>query len=100
MEHTILLIDEVATILRLSKSSVYRMNSQGILRSISTRGGKLRFLVSDVEALLQSQENKAPPVNTTTSSRKRKRDDRSRKEAVAKALDRHRIKNAKGNQES
>jgi len=94
MEHTILLIDEVATILRLSKSSVYRMNSQGILQSISTRGGKLRFLASDVEALLHSQSNKAPMLNATTSAKNRKREEREykqRQEAASKALQRHRI---------
>ena len=104
MTHTILLIDEVATILRLSKSSVYRMNAQGILRPISIRGGKLRFLASDVEALLQSQSNTTPLVNPTTSAKERKRERQAyqeRQRRAEAALEKHRInRKVKGGQES
>jgi predicted DNA-binding transcriptional regulator AlpA len=104
MTHTILLIDELTAILRRSKSSVYRDLSQGNLpKPISKRGGKLRWLASDIEAFLQSQSNANPPVNVpTTKDRKRQAKDYQRRQESTRARLQHHAHNrkVKGGQES
>ena len=98
MEQRILLINEVATLLRVTPSSVYRWlgdRRRGIGTfplPISQAGGKLRWLASDVEAFLASQ-SALPPVHVPT-ARQAKRNARAFQERQAsadKALQRHGI---------
>jgi len=100
MNQKILLIGEVATLLRVSVASVYRWlgdTRKGIGTfplPISSRGGKLRWLESDVEAFLASQS--APPPISVPTARKAKRSAKAfqeRQAAANKALQRHNTSN-------
>jgi predicted DNA-binding transcriptional regulator AlpA len=93
MEKRVVLIDELAALLRLSKSSIYRMKSRRILPSpISTQGGKLRWLASDIESFIQSQSNTAPPIKVVGASERRRKEKafKQRQDAASKALEKHR----------
>ncbi len=51
-----LLIDDAAEILRVSRRTVYYRIRSGQLRTIRTRGGSQRVLVSSLEALLREED--------------------------------------------
>jgi len=96
MEQKILLINEVAALLQVANSSVYRWlgeRRKGIGTfplPISQAGGKLRWLASDVETFLANQ-SAAPPITAPT-ARQAKRDARAfqeRQESADRALQRH-----------
>jgi predicted DNA-binding transcriptional regulator AlpA len=105
MEQTILLLDEVATLLRVSKSTINRWLAErrkGIRGNfplpISLPGGKIRWLASDIDAYLQSQATQQPPINIPT-CRQRHRNAKTfqeRQAAADKALERHRSPKREG----
>lgn len=94
----IYLIHEVATKVRLAPASIYkavanRRNGIGSFPlPISAPGGKLRWLVSDIEAYLQSLSNNEPPVKVASASKRRQESKsfKQRQEAAQKILERHR----------
>ena len=94
----ILLVHEVATLLRIAPVTVYRhlaLRRKGIGTfplPISTAGGKLRWLASDIEAFLQSQSNAMPPAKVASTSERRQeaKTYRDRQDAAQKVLVRHR----------
>ena len=93
MEQRILLIDELATLLRESKSSVYRQYKQGKLPMPLSMSGKLRWLASDIEAFLQSRA--PPPVNAPTATKQRKKQGQEyeeRQQRAEQTLQRHKLK--------
>ena len=82
MEQTILLLDDVATLLRVAKSTINRWLSEsrkGIRNDlplpISRKGAKLRWLKSDIEAYLESQSVQHTPRSIPT-TRQRQRSTR------------------------
>jgi predicted DNA-binding transcriptional regulator AlpA len=93
----VLLVGEVATLLRESKRSVYRQYKQGKLPMPLPMPGKLRWLASDIEAFLESR---APLVNVPTTTKQCKKQEREYQERQRKAdqtLQRHeRNRKAKG----
>jgi excisionase family DNA binding protein len=68
-----LFIDDAARLLGVSRRTVYYRINQGRLRTIRTRCGSRRVLLSSIEALLREEAEKrsAPPpqVVSDTSSR-------------------------------
>lgn len=56
--HDLLTADEVATIFRVARSSVYRWHRTGVIASVNV-GGSVRFRRSDVEALLAPEETES-----------------------------------------
>lgn len=110
MEQTprILLVHEVASLLRVATVTVYRhlaQRRQGIGTfplPISVAGGKLRWLSTDIDDYLKTQSNMAPSVNVPrTKERKREeREHKARQESAKARLDRHRLnRTVKGGQE-
>jgi len=96
-EPKVLLIDEVATLLRISQSTIYRLIADSRAgRSnfpvpISRRKGKNRWLASDIERYLASQSASKVPVNFVSPAKKQKEHQR-RQDAAKAALARHGIK--------
>ena len=94
----ILLLDEVAARLGLAPATVRKYLAQrrqgigSLPLPISQRGGKLRWLTSDIEAYLQSLSNNEPPVKVASASKRRQESKsfKQRQEAAQKALERHR----------
>jgi len=100
----ILLIREVATLLRVASVTVHRWLAERragrghFPLPISQRGRKLRWLAADIEAFLQFQSEAASPVNPTppnTSSpaqhqRRERKEWEARQLAAAETLQRHR----------
>jgi predicted DNA-binding transcriptional regulator AlpA len=78
MESTsrVLLVDEIASLMRVARSSIYRWlgeRRKGIGSfplPISQAGGKLRWLASDIDSYLSAQAS-ATPVPPTARQRKR-----------------------------
>jgi predicted DNA-binding transcriptional regulator AlpA len=98
MEQRILLIDEVATLLRVTPSSVHRWLGQrrkgigSFPLPISNKGGKLRWLSSDIESFLESQSASPPQVISPARQMRHDRKDFQKRQALAaEALQRHRI---------
>jgi len=99
MESTprILLIREVATLLRVANVTIYRWLAESregrghFPLPVSQRGGKLRWLATDIEAFLQSQSTAVPPVNVTSATKRRQeaKEYRNRQERATAALRRH-----------
>jgi predicted DNA-binding transcriptional regulator AlpA len=92
MTHTILLIDDLAELLRTSKSNVYKLKKQGKLPIPLSMPGKLRWLASDIEAFLQSRA--PPPVNAPTATKQRKKQEqkyRERQQRAEQTLQRHKL---------
>lgn len=99
----ILLIHEVAILLRVAVSTVYRWLAESrdgrgrFPLPVSDRGKRLRWLASDIEAFLQSQSSVAPLVNVVSATAQRRETKsvmRQREAALAVAtatLERHRI---------
>lgn len=57
-----LLIDEAAELLGISRRTVYYRIREGKLRTIRTRGGSQRVLVSSIERLLCEMRGMPAPV--------------------------------------
>jgi predicted DNA-binding transcriptional regulator AlpA len=98
MEARILLIDEVASLLRVSTSSVHRWLGQrrkgigSFPLPISSKGGKLRWLSNDIESFLESHSASPPQViSPVRQMRRDKKDFQKRQLLAAEALQRHRI---------
>jgi predicted DNA-binding transcriptional regulator AlpA len=92
MTHTILFIDDLAELLRTSRSNVYKLKKQGKLPMPLSMSGKLRWLASDIEAFLQSRA--PPPVNAPTATQHRKKQDREyqeRQQRAEQTLQRHKL---------
>jgi predicted DNA-binding transcriptional regulator AlpA len=97
MESTtrILLVGEVAALLRVANSSVYRWLGQrrrGIGTfplPISSMGGKLRWLADDIEHYIASQVSPSVNVSTTRQAKRQAKDFRERQERATEALRRH-----------
>ena len=101
----ILLIHEVAVLLRVAVVTIYRWLAERrdgrghFPLPISERGKKLRWLASDIESFLrqQSQSNVVPPVNvvSATAQRREAKKVKQRREAALAAatatLERHKI---------
>jgi len=97
MEQRVLLIDEVAILLRISTTTVRRHLAQrrrgiGLFPlPISAQGGKLRWSAECVERYILSQSNTTSP--NVCGSAQQKRDTKSfaqRQEAARQVLERHR----------
>jgi predicted DNA-binding transcriptional regulator AlpA len=92
MEQRILLIDELASLLRESKNSVYRQYKQGKLPMPLSMPGKLRWLASDIEAFLQSRA--PPPVQSIPATKQRKKQEQEyqeRQQLAEQTLERHKL---------
>jgi len=112
----ILLINEVATLLRVSHITIYRWHAESkrgngrFPLSISSgcgnsRGtGKLRWLASDIENFLASQATRPPPVHVASASERRKeaKDHQEHRQRTEAILEKHRLNRRKknGRQES
>jgi predicted DNA-binding transcriptional regulator AlpA len=97
MEQRILLIDEVASLLRVAPSSAHRWLGQrrkgigSFPLPISNKGGKLRWLTRDIELFLESQSTSPPQViSPARQMRQDKKDFQKRQALAAEALQRHR----------
>jgi len=94
MEQRVLLISEVAILLRIAPVTVYRhlaQSRQGIglfPLPISANGGKLRWNADDIERYIQSQSNIAPP--NVGNPVQLKKTFEQRQIAAQRVLDRHR----------
>ena len=100
MEQRILLINEVAALLRVANSSIYRWVAErrkGIGKfplPISTQGGKLRWLASDVETYLASQSQISPNLPTARQRQRNAKAFQERQNATDMALSRYKGKGA------
>ena len=96
IEAKVLLIDEVAALLRLSQSTIYRLIAESRVGRgdfplpISRRRGKNRWLASDIERYLESLSATKAPVNFVSPA-KQQREYRRRQDAAKAALARHGI---------
>ena len=96
MEPKVLLIDEVAALLRISHSTIYRLISASragrsdFPAPISLRKGKSRWLASDIEHYLASQSGTGLPANFVSPAKKQKEYQR-RQDAARATLARHGI---------
>lgn len=100
----ILLIHEVAILLRVAVSTIYRWlaesrNGRGHFPlPISDRGKRLRWLASDIEAFLQSQSQIVAPSNVSSPAKQMKKeaeDFQIRQRRAAETLQRHRDSRSK-----
>jgi excisionase family DNA binding protein len=57
-----LLIDDAARLLGVSRRTVYYRIREGRLRTIRTRCGSQRVLLSSIEALLREEVGQPPPA--------------------------------------
>ena len=89
----ILLIHEVAALLRVAVSTVRRWRGKGNFPvPISPPSGKLRWRESDIIRFIETQST--PPANTPSvpSPTKQGKDKKQRLEAARAALERHKVK--------
>lgn len=92
----ILVIQEVASLLKISTSSIYRWirktrNGEGkfpLPLTLGPKGSKLRWLASDIEAFLESQSRTELPVHVTSSA-KRQREVAQRQVEAKAVLQKH-----------
>jgi len=101
MEQKVLLINGVAELLQVSASTISRWSEEarnGNSRfplPISVKGGKRRWLLSDIESYLASQSTATSPQSTTSSARQKRRSAKAfqeRQNATDIALGRYRGK--------
>ena len=96
MEPKVLLIDEVASLLRVSHVTIYRWTAESragrsnFPAPISRRKGKSRWLASDIERYLASQSSTGIPANFVSPAKKQKEYQR-RQDAARATLARHGI---------
>ena len=97
---SVLLIDEVAELLKVSASTITRWceearkgNSRFPL-PISVRGGKRRWLASDIEGFLTSQSTAAQKPTTARQQRRSAKAYLERQNATDRALQRYQTKEA------
>lgn len=98
MEQRVLLIHEVATLLRIAPPTVYKYLAQTRQGTgtfplpISVAGGKLRWNADDIERYIESRSSTVTSNNMTSTSERRKKAkaDSNRQEAAKKAMERHR----------
>ena len=98
METRILLIGEVAALMRVANVTIYRWLSES--RSgrgnfplpISRRKAKLRWLAADIDQFMKSQSIVTPVFVGTSSAAKQTKDYQRRQDAARAALARHGIK--------
>ena len=95
MELKILLVGEVAALMRVAPVTIYRWLAESragrgmFPQPISCRKAKLRWLAADIERYVESQSAATPVF---VSPVKRKKDYERRQEAARAALARHGIK--------
>jgi excisionase family DNA binding protein len=77
-----LLISDAAELLGLSRRSVYYRIREGRLRTIRTRGGSQRVLLSSIERLLREMRN-LPPLDERSRETPPADEDGSETEALA-----------------
>ena len=95
MEPKVLLIDEVAALMRVANVTIYlwlaesRAGQGSFPQPISRRGAKLRWLAADVERYIESQSAGLPVF---VSPVKRKKDYQRRQDTANAILARHGIR--------
>jgi predicted DNA-binding transcriptional regulator AlpA len=95
MEPKVLLIAEVAALLRVSQTTIYRWTSESragrsdFPAPISRRKGKNRWLAADIERYIESQSAGLPEYVRPA---QRKKDYQCRQDAAVTALARHGIR--------
>jgi len=97
MEHRVLLIDEVAALLRIAPVTIYRHLAQrrkgiGNFPLPLSSGGKHRWNAEDIEQYIRSQSNSAPPnISNPAQSKREAKAYKERQEAARQVLERHRV---------
>ena len=96
MEPKVLLIDEVAALMRVANVTIYRWLGESragrgnFPLPISRRGAKLRWLSEDIERYVESQSRNGLLANFVSPA-KQKKDYQRRQEAAKATLARHGI---------
>lgn len=60
MKRNVLTVDELAVYLDMSKSAIYKLSSQGLIKGISPFGKRIYFKVSDINDLLEGRVTPVP----------------------------------------
>ena len=97
MDTKVLLIDEVASLMRVANVTIGRWLAESragrgdFPLPISRRGAKLRWLATDIEHYLASQSGTSVPANFVSPAKQQK-EYRRRQDAAQAALARHGIR--------